>query len=265
MATMALPDLEVYYEQHGTAGPRLLVFNGSGGTIQAITPLVDQLARHFQVLVHDQRGLGRTGPPTAPATMAHYAADAIALLDHVGWDTARVFGISFGGMAAQEFAVTVPDRVERLALLCTSSGGAGGASFPLHTLASLPLEERVRVSVRNLDTRFDDEWLAGHPGDQQIVRMSAERAAAPRTDEQLRGERMQLQARADFDVWDRLPAITCPTLVACGQFDGVAPPANSQAIVSRIAGSQLRQYEGGHMFVYQDRTALPEIIEFLAA
>ena len=75
--------------------------------------------------------------------MADYAADAAALLDHVGWDTCRVVGVSFGGMVAQELAVTSPERVERLALLCTSPGGASGASYPLHELAALPTDERV--------------------------------------------------------------------------------------------------------------------------
>ena len=75
--------------------------------------------------------------------MADYAADALALLDHVGWDRARVVGVSFGGMVAQELAVTAPERVERLALLCTSPGGAGGASYPLHELAALPEAERA--------------------------------------------------------------------------------------------------------------------------
>ena len=259
---MHLPDLDVYFERHG-AGPRLLVFNGSGGTIEGAGPLIAQLAAHFEVLIHDQRGLGRTGTPVTQPVMADYASDAVALLDHVGWQTARVFGISFGGMVAQEFSVTVPDRVERMALLCTSPGGAGGASYPLHTLAALPPDERARVSVRNLDTRFDEQWLAEHPSDRAIVQMMADRAAAPRTDDQRCGELMQLEARAHHDVWERLPAITCPTLVACGTFDGLAPPANSEAIASRIAGSDLRRYEGGHLFVYQDRRAMPDIVEFL--
>jgi 3-oxoadipate enol-lactonase len=264
MVTMSRPDLDVYYERRGDGGPRLLVFNGSGGTIETAAPLIDQLARHFDVLVHDQRGLGRTGPPAAQPTMADYASDAIALLDHVGWDTARVFGISFGGMVAQELAVTVPERIERLALLCTSPGGAGGASYPLHTLMAKSPDERARISRHNLDTRFDERWLADHPGDQIIVQLMADRAAAPRTDEERRGELMQLEARAHHDVWDRLPAITCPTLIACGSFDGLAPPSNSEAIASRIAGAELRRYEGGHLFVYQDQRALPEIVAFLA-
>lgn len=160
MPTLSLADLDLYYEQRGE-GRRLLVLNGSGGTIEGMAPLIDLLARHANVLVHDQRGLGRTGLPytNEPPTMTDYATDAAALLDHVGWDTCAVFGISFGGMVAQELAVTHPERVERLALVCTSPGGAGGSSSPLHELVDLPPEERTRISLRDLDTRFDEGWL----------------------------------------------------------------------------------------------------------
>ena len=84
----------------------------------------------MEVVAHDQRGLGRSSIPAGPYTMAQYAADALGLLDAVGWSTCRVVGVSFGGMVAQELAVTAPERVERLALMCTSPGGAGGSSYP---------------------------------------------------------------------------------------------------------------------------------------
>ncbi len=76
---------------------------------------------------------------------------------------------------------------------------------------------------------------------------------------------MQLEARRHHDVWDRLPRIACPTLVMCGEFDGLAPPANSEAIASRVAGSELRRYQGGHMFIAQDRRAMPDVLAFLTA
>ena len=114
--------------------------------------------------------------------MADLAADGLALLDHAGWATSRVAGISFGGMVAQELAVTAPDRVERLALLCTSAGGVGGSSYPLHELAALSAEERAATSLRLVDTRFSPEWFADHPLDDAIIRARAEAAEAPRSD-----------------------------------------------------------------------------------
>ena len=195
--------------------------------------------------------------------MADYGADAVALLDHLGWSTANVFGISFGGMVALELAVTHPERIDRLALLCTSAGGAGGSSYPLHELAAWPLDERIAQTIRNMDTRFTDEWLATHPFDRAIVDNLIERSRAPKDDETRRGELMQLDARAHHDVWDRLDRITCPTFIACGATDGQAPKPNSEALHSRIAGSELHVYDGGHLFVSQDRTALLEITGFL--
>ncbi|MGH9051173.1 MAG: alpha/beta hydrolase [Acidimicrobiia bacterium] len=264
MPTFAANGIDIYYERRGQ-GPRLLFLNGSGATLATSALLIEPFFDRFDAIAHDQRGLGRTSIPAGPYTMADYAADAAALLDHEGWDRCRVVGVSFGGMVAQELAVTWPERVERLALACTSPGGDGGASYPLHELAALPEDERAAVGPRLLDIRFTPEWLAAHAGDRMLADVMAARAGGEKTDEQLRGAAEQLGARRDHDVWDRLPAIACPTLVACGRYDGIAPVTNSEAIVGRVPGAELRVYEGGHAFFAQDRTALPEILDFLAA
>ena len=122
MPTARANGIDLYYERLGS-GPPLLWLNGSGSTIEQVAPLLGPYTDRFEVLIHDQRGLGRTDVPAGPYSMADYAADALALLDEVGWERPRVVGISFGGMVAQELAVTAPDRIGRLALLCTSPGG----------------------------------------------------------------------------------------------------------------------------------------------
>lgn len=262
--TIRANGIDVYYERSGN-GPRLLFLNGSGSTLAGSALLIAPIAKRFDLVAHDQRGLGRTEIPPGPYSMADYAADALALLDVVGWDRCRVVGVSFGGMVAQELAVSAPERVERLALCCTSPGGAGGASYPLQELADLPTVERAAVGVRLLDTRFDADWLATHPADRGLAEvMAARRADADKSADELRGEAEQLQARARHDVTDRLGRITCPTLVACGKYDGIAPPANSEAIAARVPQAELRAYEGGHAFFAQDARAFPEILDFLA-
>ena len=74
-----------------------------------------------------------------------------------------------------------------------------------------------------------------------------------------------MQARARHDAWDRLDRITCPTLVAYGRYDGIAPEHNGEAIASRIRGSELRGFEGGHGFLLQDPVASTEVMKFLEA
>jgi 3-oxoadipate enol-lactonase len=264
MATARINGIDVYYERRGS-GPRLLFINGSGSTLETVRPLLDVYADHFDVLAHDQRGLGRTGIPAGPYSMADYARDAADLAAHVGWDSYRLIGASFGGMVAQELAVTHPERIERLALLCTSPGGAGGSSYPLHTLADEPPEVRAAIRTLILDTRFTPEWLAEHDGDREMLKMLlAGEADDGKPAETLRGEALQLAARADFDVFDRLPRITCPTFVAAGRYDGIAPVANSEAIVAQIPGAELHVYEGGHAFFIQDPKAFPDALAFLA-
>lgn len=251
MPTARLRGIDVHYE-HGGAGPRLLFLNGSGATLESAALLVDRLRGPFELLAHDQRGLGQTSVPDVPPTMHDYAADALALADHVGWDTFRVVGISFGGMVAQELAVTAPERVERLALLCTSPGGPDLASYPLHELID------ADVSPTIVDRRFTPEWLAEHPIDALVADGFVRNFSAPP-----RGFVLQLGARRDHDVRDRLGQITCPTFVAAGAYDGIAPLPNSEAVVAAVPTAELHTYEGGHLFVVQDPSALPEIVTFL--
>jgi 3-oxoadipate enol-lactonase len=255
-------EISINYEVSGS-GPRVLFFNGSGATLKSTALLIGALAKTCTVLAHDQRGLGETSIPEGPYTMAQYAQDGAALLDHVGWDTCAVVGISFGGMVAQEFAVSYPQRVEKLVLLCTSAGGDAGASYPLHELGALPADERaVRITTLT-DTRFTPEWLATHPDDAAMVAMRNEQAAVPKSKDTIKGEMLQLGARIGHDVSDRLHLVTAPVFVTAGRFDGIAPVSNSEEIVKRLPDATLSIYEGGHIFTAQDRQAIVDIRNFL--
>jgi 3-oxoadipate enol-lactonase len=255
--------IDIYYERSGE-GPRLLFLNGSGATLETSALLIKPFTESFDVAAHDQRGLGNTSVPPEPYTMADYAADALALLDHLEWASCRVVGVSFGGMVAQELAVTAPDRVEKLALCCTSPGGRGGASYPLHELASLSPDERAARGLQLLDTRFTSDYLAANPADRGLAEMMASRYTATKSPQQIQGEAAQLRARAGHDVCDRLGRVTSPTMVACGRYDGIAPLPNGEFIAAHIPNAELHEYDGGHAFFVQDPKALPEIMEFLS-
>jgi 3-oxoadipate enol-lactonase len=258
MGYARLNGIDTYYQVAGS-GPRLLFMSGSGMTVAEATPLIAPFTEHFEVAVMDPRGLGRSALSPGAYTMADLAADATALVDHLEWERFLLMGLSFGGMLAQELAVTIPHRVDRLVLLCTSSGGAGGASFPLETLHAMEPAERGATYPRLLDTRFSPDWLASHDNDRALI----DRALARFDSEHSEGEAAQLAARAGHDVYDRLAKIKCPALVAAGRFDGIAPPDNSRAIAGQIQGADLQLFEGGHLFVVQDPATPTAIMRHL--
>ena len=265
MPFVTVRDINVYYEIAG-AGPNLLFINGTGGDLRRRPNVFDSpLTQHFTVLSYDQRGLGQTDIPETPYTMADYAEDANALLDALGWQSCRVMGVSFGGMVAQEFAVRYPQRVQRLVLACTSSGGAGGASYPLHELFGMDLRQKTLHMLAVGDTRLDAAWQAANP--QQVAELLAfaEAAAAIGADAPNRelGGALQILARVDHDTYDRLPSLTMPIFICGGRYDGIAPLDNQQALQRQLPHAQLELFEGGHGFLQQDPAAYQRVVEFL--
>ena len=260
MPTATCNGVELHYDRLGT-GPKLLYCNGSGATLDSVRPLLQMFAARFDLLAFDYRGMGASAPVTEPYTMADVAADVAALLDTVGWRSTMLVGLSFGGMVAQEFAVTFPERVDRLALLATAPGGAF-SSYPLEELADLPADERAARSLELVDRRFTPEWLAAHRAEAVLAAGFAGLHGGAGA--QLPGRRLQMQARKGHDVLDRLDRVTCPTLVGSGSYDDIAPVANGRAIAERIPGAVLRVYDGGHLFLAQDPSAWPDLAEFLS-
>jgi 3-oxoadipate enol-lactonase len=263
----ALDGVEIYYEVAG-AGPRLLLISGTGGDLRAPPSVFEgPLVKLFEIAAYDQRGLGQSSVPPGPYSMAEYADDAAGLLDVLAWENALVMGISFGGMVAQELALRHPSRVRRLVLACTSSGGNGGASYPLHELGDLPEDDRIARHLELADTRYDAAWRAGHPEEWRSLAALFRARVAVGSDEphRVEGAALQLDARRRHDTWDRLHRITCPTFVCGGVHDGIAPPANVEHLASAIPGATLQLFDGGHLFLLQDRAAWPAITTFLSA
>jgi 3-oxoadipate enol-lactonase len=258
-------DLNMYYEIRGK-GPRLLVISGTGGDLRRSPSIFEfPIAQHFEILAYDERGLGQTSRPDIPYTMLDYANDASALLDGVQWDRCLVIGISFGGMVAQELSLRYPHRVERLVLACTSSGGAGGASYPLQELANLPPEEYVCRILQLRDVRRHAIWREANPLQFQALfdeTLAGFRVGADEPGCQI-GARRQLEARARHDTYDRLPKLQMPVYICGGLYDGIAKPANLKAMQEKIPEARLEMFEGGHLFYVQDPRAFDRITAFL--
>ena len=267
MPRVKVNDIEMYYEIHGE-GPKLFFISGSWADLRRNPTIFDRpLAEHFKVLAFDQRGLGQSSKPDKPYTIADYADDAAGLIKALDWGISDVMGASFGGMVAQEFVLRYPDYVKKLVLCCTSSGGKGGSSYPIHTLGDLSYEEAARLWYSVIDNRVDEAWQQVNREEyDEIIKnftvrlrdLFGEVGSMKRV-----GVMRQLEARIGHDTFDRLPLLDVPTLICGGLYDGHAPVSNLWALHERIPNSKLEFYEGGHLFLSQDSRAYESIIDFL--
>ncbi|MEY3200764.1 MAG: hypothetical protein RIR70_314 [Pseudomonadota bacterium] len=262
-------EIEIPWVRRGVGSnrPKLLFISGTGGDLRHPPSQFDRLLdAHFDVLRFDQRGMGQASKPDVPYTMADYAADAAGLMAALEFAPAVVLGYSFGGMVAQELALRFPDSVSRLGLLCTTAGGQGGASWPLHTIAQWPIEARAAQMIKLSDLRRDDAWQAAHPAlyrallDEQIATM----ALVQRSPEADIGRLRQLEARRHHDTFDRLTTLAMPVAVFGGQHDGIACPDAVARLAAQIKGALLAFFEGGHLVHVQNRSAAREIVAWLA-
>jgi len=258
-------DIELYFQTAGE-GTKLLFISGSSADLRIKPNMFDgPLAKNFELVSYDQRGLGQSDKPDWPYTIADFASDAVNFMDAGGWEKAHILGYSFGGMVAQELAIRYPNRVDKLVLCATSSGGEGGRSYPLHELEDMPVKHRIRIGTQISDTRCDEAWQGKNP---DAMVEHARNAGAIR---RLYGKEANfnigrehlMEARRYHDCWDRLREITAETLVCGGRYDGIAPPTNQEALASQIPNARLEMFEGGHIFIAQDKSAHVKIIEFL--
>src|ERR1700751_5876508 len=113
---------KVYWDELGQGEPLLLIM-GLGYASPLWHRIRPRLAQHFRTIAFDNRGIGQSDVPAGPYSIATMATDAAAVLDSAETATAHVFGVSMGGMIAQEFALRYPSRTRSLILGCTAAGG----------------------------------------------------------------------------------------------------------------------------------------------
>ncbi|MES9943627.1 MAG: alpha/beta fold hydrolase [Candidatus Thiodiazotropha sp.] len=249
--------LQLYYQRQGRGCP-VLFLPGTGSDLRCKANIFNTcLADRFDILAIDHRGTGQSDKPDIPYSMEQYALDAAAVMDAVGWQSAHVIGVSFGGMVAQELALRSPQRIRSLVLCCTTSGGAGGSSYPLHELTRFSPDERSRKMLGIRDTRYNQAWQADHPEETKLKLAEEAADATPfmKEPDGIIGVTRQIEARSHHDTYERLPAIRIPTLVCGGTYDGQAKPEAVKKLHQKIPGAELHFFDGGHNFLVEDPNA----------
>jgi pimeloyl-ACP methyl ester carboxylesterase len=249
--------IRIASEERGAGFPVLLVM-GLGYGRWAWEPLVDPLAERYRVIWYDNRGIGGSDVPEGPYTVEQLAGDALQVLDERGIERAHVVGTSLGGMVAQELALSHPERVEKLVLLCTTGGASNGYPFPEQTVRLLAEAPSLAPDVAL--RRFVENAVSARG--ELVETLVARRTAAPPDPA---GWQAQAAASAGFDAWDRVGRIDRETLVLAGDEDNVIDWRNSELLAEQIPGARLHVLPGtGHLFFWERPAETSSLIkEFL--
>jgi 3-oxoadipate enol-lactonase len=204
----------------------------------------------LRVLSFDNRGVGRSERPPGPYTVAEMADDAVSVLDAAGVDAAHVYGISLGGMIAQELALRHPERVRALVLGATTAGGSAHVPADGATLAFLSL--RGQMTAEHAVWASVPINYAARTRAQGGDRIAADIVQRLRYPIEAEYYTAQLAAAQAHDTVSRLAQIRAPTLVVHGTEDVLIPPANGERLAAAIAGAELSLWPGAAHLYFTD-------------
>jgi len=250
---------QIAYRRIGNGRP-LVVLNGFAATSADWDPsFIDRLASSNELILLDNRGIGRSIDNGQPFDIAKLADDAARVIEMLGIERVNVLGWSMGGFIAQRLALQHPDRINKLILLSTDPGGANAdlASAAVWSklidISGTPHEQARRL----LSLVFPRAIV------ESIYREFGDIVAAARA--QLSHDLVKHQVAA-MDAWhrtgvgNRLREMNLPVLIATGTADIVIPPSNALKLVNAIPGAWLAQFNGGHAFMYQYPRPLADLV-----
>ena len=276
MSTVNVGSVELYYEEHGSGDPLLLIM-GLAADSRAWMFQIPDFARHYRTIAFDNRGVGRSAKPAGPYTIHQMADDAAGLLDELGIARAHVIGVSMGGMIAQELALRHPERVRGLVLGCTypepDADVERQRQFSLTQFGgSVSATGEMRIDLSALDpmmffqhllpTVFNQEFI-----DRDLAKLLPLFTGALEYGFSMEAILGQVEAVMGHRTTDRLHHIAAPTLVITGDQDRLVPPANSDILAENIPNAKLVKIAGGsHGFNFETPDVFNRaVLDFLAS
>jgi 3-oxoadipate enol-lactonase len=235
------------YDIRGRGSPLVLI---QGVGVGRWEPVADRLARRFQVVTIDNRGIGASDTPPGHYSTRMMADDVLAVLDHAGIQRASLVGTSLGGMIAQELALAHPERVDKLVLVATSPGGPRSRPMPLPTtylFAWAPFMTGQAKREQFVHATLGPETLRRRP--KVARRLAARKLAHPQSQHAWRA---QTEAGMLFNPLGRQRRITQPTLVVQGAADQVVDPGNAEVLAALVPDARVQRFDGaGHLLYWE--------------
>jgi 3-oxoadipate enol-lactonase len=248
----------IYWDEEGSGAPLLLIM-GLGWSSHAWYRTRPILRQKYRTIVLDNRGVGRSEAPAGPYSIVQMASDAAAVLNAARVNTAHIFGVSMGGMIAQEFALQYPKKVRSLVLGCTAAGGPQAVRAEQDALQVLMTRGQDPDQFAKAMAPFI--YDRGTPAERIEEDTAVRRKWYPSAEPYF----AQLQAIMAWEAYGRLSQIAAPTLVIHGEIDRLVPPENAKLIAAQIPGAKLVMIpNASHIFTTdQPERAHQVVLDFL--
>ncbi|MEO8205706.1 MAG: alpha/beta hydrolase [Chthoniobacterales bacterium] len=228
--------IELYYELEGSGKP-LVFISGYTNHLNQWALLRPELAKHYQLLLFDNRGVGRSASPDTPYTIDQMAEDTAALIRFLGLEKPHVFARSMGSGIGQTLAVKYPALVDKLVLnnpLIQLSPAVTQAFRWLLTMRNtgLPTDLLFEGAIPWL---FSNQFMA-NPQNIKALATLVKNDPYPQS---IIGQTRQLEALVAFNSRAWFREISAPTLVITGEEDLCTPLKDSQDLAAGIPDAQL--------------------------
>ena len=231
--------IDLHYTLRGETGadasgrPRVALIHSLALNEGVWEPVAERLVARADVLTYDCRGHGASTPAPGPYSLALFADDLAAVLDAVGWPTAAVAGASMGGMVAQAFATSRPERVTALGLVDTTAWYGADAARSWEERAIQAADKGFDALIDfQLSRWFSDEFRAEQPD--LVARFTRDYVA-----NDLGCFQASCRMLGAFDLREAVVRLTMPTAVIVGEQDFATPPEMARDLHQRIDGSSL--------------------------
>jgi poly(3-hydroxyalkanoate) depolymerase len=230
--------------------PPLVMLNGIGAQLEALEGFTKVLNPEIGLILFDMPGVGGTRRPAMPFRLSDLAVIMAQLIQQLGHEQADVFGVSWGGALAQEFAHTCSEHCRRLILGSTAAG----------VMTMIPGNPMTMMTVMNPMRFMQKDYVANNAMRMYGGRLRDDPNAAGEISKHLMGGNggpggsmggamYQMMALMGWSSLPWLHLLQQPTLVIAGQDDPIVPPINGQLIASRIPNARFELVACGHLFV----------------
>jgi|GEM_PF-610540 len=249
-------ELSQFYKLGKKGETPILCLSGFGCSHYNFSFIEKEMGEEHPMILIDNRGLGNSSPVNDEYQLQALADDALEVMDQMGIDRFILFGISMGGFVAQLLTLTAPERVEKLALLCTTSGGLTFIPLPEMT------EEMLTAFYQIPEPKRTESAIAAtvHPSlgknNPNLLKEIIElRKAHPVDTEQV----LKQKRAVDGFLRESIPihTISCPTLIMTGSDDRFVNPYNATILQANIKQAYIASIPvTDHLFFFESAEAV---------